>query len=103
LEQSRRQYRSRIRIAADILKIVKEGSRKTRIMYQGNLSFDLVQKYLGLLVNFGLVETQEGSEKVYIATEKGRRFLEDFYELEKYSEIVETKKRVLEGSLASTT
>lgn len=103
MEQSRRQYRSRIRIAADILKIVKEGSRKTRIMYQGNLSFDLVQKYLGLLVNFGLVETQEGSEKVYIATEKGRRFLEDFYELEKYSEIVETKKRVLEGSLASTT
>jgi predicted transcriptional regulator len=102
LEHHPRQYRSRIRIAADILEIVKDGSRKTRIMYQGNLSFDLVQKYLNMLASFGLVEAREGSEKTYIATEKGRRFLEDFHELEKHSEIVEEKRKVLEGSLTST-
>jgi len=97
---ARRQYRSRIQIAADILKIAKDGSRKTRIMYQGNLSFDLLQKYLDLLVNFDLLEIGGGAEKNYVATEKGQRFLEDYRELRKYSEMAESKKRALETSLA---
>ena len=96
---ARRQYRSRIQIAADILEITKNGSRKTRIMYQGNLSFDLLQKYLDMLVNFGLLEVR-GSEKSYIATEKGQRFLEDYRELQKYSEMADSKKRALESTLA---
>jgi predicted transcriptional regulator len=53
---SKRQYRSRIQIAADILEIAKAGSRKTKIMYLGNLSFDLLQKYLEMLVDFDLLE-----------------------------------------------
>jgi len=97
---SKRQYRSRIQIAADILEIAKAGSRKTRIMYLGNLSFDLLQKYLKLLVNYELLEVHGGAEKNYVATEKGQRFLEDYHELEKYSGIVESKKRALETSLA---
>jgi len=100
---ARRQYRSRIHIAADILEIARDGSRKTRIMYQGNLSFDLLQKYLDMLVNFGLLEVRGGSEKSYIATEKGRRFLEDYRELQKYSEMVEVKRYSLETSLPATT
>jgi len=100
---ARRQYRSRIQIAADILEIAKDGSRKTRIMYQGNLSFDLLQKYLDMLVRFGLLEVRGGSEKSYIATEKGRRFLEDYRELQKYSEMVEVKRHSLESSLPATT
>ena len=97
---ARRQYRSRIQIAADILEIAKDGSRKTRIMYQGNLSFDLLQKYLDMLVNFGLLEIRGGAEKNYIATEKGQRFLEDYRELQKYSEMADSKKRALESTLA---
>jgi predicted transcriptional regulator len=96
----KRQYRSRIQIAADILEIARSGSRKTRIMYQGNLSFDLLQKYLEMLVRFGLLEIHGGPEKNYVATDKGRRFLEDYHELKKYSGMVESKKRALETSLA---
>jgi predicted transcriptional regulator len=102
LKNSKRQYRSRIQIAADILEIAKDGSRKTRIMYLGNLSFDLVQKYLDLLVRLGLIEVRGVSENSYVATEKGRRFLEDFYELREHSDIVNAKKRALEDRLAST-
>jgi predicted transcriptional regulator len=101
MRRGRRQYRSRIQIAANILEIAKNGSRKTRIMYLGNLSFDVLQKYLDLLVDFGLLEVRNGEKRTYVATEKGRGFLEDFYELQKYSEIAETKKRVLEGSLSA--
>ena len=96
----KRQYRSRIQIAADILQIAKAGSRKTKIMYLGNLSFALLQKYLDMLVNYDLLEVQGGPDKSYIATEKGNQFLEDYYELQKYSEIVDSKKRALEASMA---
>jgi len=96
----KRQYRNRIQIAADILDIAKTGSRKTKIMYLGNLSFDLLQKYLDLLVNYELLEVHGGSEKSYVATEKGKQFLEDYRELQKYAEMVECKRRALETSLA---
>ena len=98
----KRQYRSRIQIAADILEIAKEGSRKTKIMYLGNLSFDLLQKYLEMLVNYELLEVHGSPDKSYIATEKGKQFLEDYYELQKYSEIANSKKRALESTLAIT-
>ena len=96
----KRQYRSRIQIAADILEIAKEGSRKTKIMYMGNLSFDLLQKYLDMLVNYDLLQVREKPERSYVATEKGQRFLEDYRELQKYSQMAESKKRALETSLA---
>jgi predicted transcriptional regulator len=95
----RRQYRSRIRIAADILEIAKTGSRKTKIMYLGNLSFDLLQKYLDMLVKFDLLEVHGGPEKNYVATDKGKQFLADYRELQKYSEMADSKKRALETSL----
>ena len=89
-----------MQIAADILEIAKAGSRKTKIMYLGNLSFDLLQKYLEMLVNYDLLEVHGGPDKSYIATEKGKQFLEDYYELQKYSQIVDSKKRALEASMA---
>ena len=99
MAMGKRQYRSRIQIAADILEIAKDGSRKTKIMYLGNLSFDLLQKYLDMLVNLGLLEIRDGDERVYTATAKGREFLEDFSELQKHAEVVEEKKRTLANSL----
>ena len=95
----RRPYRNRMEITAGILDIAKNGSRKTRIMYLGNLSFDLLQKYLDMLVNVGLLEQRNNDDRMYVATEKGRKFLEDFNELQKYSTVAEEKKRTLEQSL----
>ena len=99
---NKRRYRSRIQIAANILEITKNGSRKPRIMYLGNLSFDLLQKYLDLLARIGLIEVQDGGERTYVATEKGQHFLEDYYELQKHAEMADAKKRVLESSFAIT-
>jgi predicted transcriptional regulator len=56
-----------------------------------------------MLVRFGLLEVRGGSEKSYIATEKGRRFLEDYRELQKDSGMVEVKRHSLETSLPATT
>jgi len=100
-ELVKRQYRNRIEITANILELAKQGSRKTRIMYLGNLSFDLVQKYLKQLEQFGLVEIKgtEKGERIYNITTRGVEFLSDFYELQKHSEIVGNKKKILENAL----
>jgi len=100
-EKHKRQYRDRIEITANILEIAKDGSRKTRIMYLGNLSFDLVQKYLSQLEQLNLVEVKgtPSGEKMYYITQKGERFLADFRELQKHAEIADTKKQVLEDAL----
>lgn len=102
MARSKRQYRSRIEIAANIIEIARNGSRKTRIMYLGNLSFDLLQKYLDMLQNFGLIQIRRDSDLTYIATEKGQQFLEDFNELRKYSDLAANKKQSLERSLTPT-
>ena len=98
---SKRQYRSKLEITANILEIAKEGSRKTRIMYLGNLSFDLLQKYLKSLEQLNLVEVKStpDGEKVYKVTTKGQEFLTDFYELQKHTEIANGKKTSLEKAL----
>ena len=83
------------------MEIAKAGSRKTRIMYLGNLSFDLLQKYLDILVKHELLEMHSDHEKGYIATEKGKMFLEDFKKLQRYSEMAELKRHALETSLAT--
>ena len=101
MDAGRRQYRSRLQIAADIIEIAKNGTRKTRIMYLGNLSFDLLQRYLDLLLGFGLIQVQNGDQRGYIATEKGLHFLEEYRELRRLSEMAESKKRSLERSLTS--
>ena len=102
-EKHKRQYRDRIEITANILEIAKDGSRKTRIMYLGNLSFDLVQKYLSQLEQLNLVEVKgtPSGEKMYYITQKGERFLADFRELQKHAEIADTKKQVLEDALGA--
>lgn len=101
LSKHKRQYRGRIEITANILEIAKAGSRKTKIMYQGNLSFDLTQKYLKQLEDLQLIEVNTSNgDKVYTVTPKGEQFLADFYELQKHAEIADSKKRVLQGALS---
>ena len=51
------QYRKRLEIIADILSVVRGGAKKTRIMYQANLSYRLLALYLEFVKEAGLVLT----------------------------------------------
>lgn len=70
------QHRTSLQILAEILKIVRTGARKTRIMYQANLSFTMLKKYLDYALDTELVACPDGS--CYVATEKGHEFLERY-------------------------
>jgi predicted transcriptional regulator len=97
----KRRYRSNIEIIANMLEIAKVGSRKTRIMYLCNLSFDLLQKYLQQLQNLGLIDVTDGAsgDRIYNITPKGQEFLGDFYELKRHDELAFRKRQSLLSTL----
>jgi predicted transcriptional regulator len=82
-------YRSRLDIIADILVVASERSKKTRIMYQANLSYRLLCKYLPEVLKAYLVRF-ERKERCYVLTRKGKDFLERYKEYSKESKNIET-------------
>lgn len=71
-------YRGRLDIIADILHVVgKEGAKKTQIMYQANLSYKVLTKYLTEVIEACLVRLQR-EKRCYVLTSKGRKFLEKY-------------------------
>lgn len=78
-----KRYRRTSEIISDILNIAKNGARKTRIMYQANLSFTQLKKYLEFLINKGLLEQKED---IFKTTDKGKTFIEYFKKYKKREE-----------------
>jgi len=80
-------YRDRLQIIADILSVVRDGAKKTHVMYQANLSFTLLKRYLTEVLEAGLVRCDD--EDCYRITGRGRSFLERFGKYSKRCERVE--------------
>ena len=73
--------RSELDIIAEILKLSKKGTKKTNILYKGNLSYTQIQSYLPFLIEKEileecLVEEKEKSYTYYRITPKGLDLLD---------------------------
>lgn len=69
--------RSDLEIAAEILKLAKNGARQTTIMYGCNLNHGRVRGYLATLEMKGLIQSNEGGPRTeYVTTDRGRYFLQ---------------------------
>ncbi len=95
-------YRSRLDIIADILLVASRNAKKTQIMYQANLSYKVLTRYLAEIVEASLVNF-EYEKQCYVLTTKGREFLEAYKQysrtnkhVEKRLKDVRTKRKVLE-------
>lgn len=73
-----RKRRSKLDLYADILKAVKDESRKTHIVFEANLNFKRCEKYLEKLKENGLVEINAHSPLQWDITDKGREYLEKY-------------------------
>jgi len=94
-------YRDRLQIIADILLITSRRAKKTQIMYQANLSYKLLCRYLSEVLDAGLVSFE--NEDCYVLTAKGKEFLgrhEEYSKrcksLEEHLNHVNNEKTVLE-------
>ena len=96
---SQTRHRSEEEIVADILSIVLDGARKTRIMYGANLNYGLAVKYLNKLMDRGLImHDKEG--RMYTLTSMGRRFIEEYAEYKSIEEKLVSHASLLEGKRA---
>jgi predicted transcriptional regulator len=99
-------YRGRLDIIADILNVANRNAKKTHIMYQANLSYKVLQRYLAQIVGASLINF-ENEKQCYQLTDKGREFLEAYQKYSKTNKHVEkrlndvaTRKRALEDLCA---
>ena len=96
-------YRGRLDIIADILNVASRDAKKTQIMYQANLSYKVLQRYLAEIGHAQLIRFEDG-RRCYSLTEKGREFLSVYERYSKTNRHVEkrlndvaTKRKFLEG------
>jgi len=76
-------YRSRLQIIADVLSVAGNGARKMHIMYNANLSYELLVRYLAEVLDAGLVRFESGAG-CYRLTRKGEKFLDRFNEYSRH-------------------
>jgi len=74
--------RSEFDIIRQILKLTREGAKKTEILYQSNMSYIQLQNYLFYLIDKNILEEQivkenGGMRKIYRNTDKGSNLLTD--------------------------
>jgi len=88
-------YRDRLQIIASILSIAGRRAKKTQIMYQANLSYKLLCRYLGEVQDAGLVCFE--NEECYVLTAKGKEFLNKHEEYSKRCKSMEEHLNHLNG------
>ena len=95
-------YRDRLDIIADILTVVSREAKKTQIMYQANLSYKVLQRYLTDIVEASLISFEESNQR-YFLTGKGQEYLDAYKDYSRCSRTMErrlsefsSKRRILE-------
>jgi predicted transcriptional regulator len=92
-------YRDRLQIIASILSIASSGAKKTRIMYQANLSYKLLCQYLDEVLDSGLVCFEKG--EFYVLTAKGKEFLDRHEQYSKRRKSLEEHLNNVNGEKAA--
>jgi len=77
--------RGHVDIIADILRVTKEGARKTRIIFRAGLNNEQCEKYLSLMMRKGLIEAEKrGKHVLYRTSDKGSEFLRKYHVLREF-------------------
>ena len=100
-------YRDKLDIIADILTVASRNAKRTQIMYQANLSYKVLCKYLNEVVEASLLSF-ENEQQRYVLTVKGKEFLETYKEyfktnknVEKRLDDIRVQRKVLENLCGS--
>jgi len=62
-------------ICADLVRVARGGAKKTHLVYQANLNFMMIKRYLALLIEGGLIVEEP---PYYTTTERGEEFLHNY-------------------------
>ena len=85
--------RSDVAITLDILRLVRKGEKKTRIMYGANLSYEMLTRYLDFLLERDFIQVDEG--RGYRVTERGLSLMTDLERVHRHFELPDRGDAVL--------
>jgi len=71
-----------------ISSLAENNLKKTHLIYKANLDSRLASKYVQALENLRLVTKSSKDPSYFIITEKGRDFLQQYYELIKFVNLI---------------
>jgi predicted transcriptional regulator len=91
-------YRGKLDIIADILRVVSQNAKKTQIMYQANLSYKVLKRYLRNVTAYSLISF-ETEEQCYVLTAKGREFLKAYEKYSSKSKSLQKRLNEINGEL----
>ena len=83
-------YRDKLDIIADILTVASKNAKRTQIMYQANLSYKVMRRYLEEVMAASMVSFNENA-RAYEVTEKGKKFLSYYRDYFKSSKLLEKR------------
>jgi predicted transcriptional regulator len=85
LEETSSLQRGRWDIMASVLRVARSPKSRTHIMYGANLSFRQLERYMGLLLDKGLLRVSEEinskAKQLYVITDLGMSFLDTYRRL----------------------
>ena len=67
--------RTSLMVAYDLLQVAIGGSTKTKLVYQGNLNFNIIKRWLAKLIAKGLLEFTPTPTNTWKTTLKGVDFM----------------------------
>jgi predicted transcriptional regulator len=85
--------RSDVAITLDILRLVRKGEKKTRIMYGANLSYEMLTRYLDFLIERGFIQADD--PRGYKVTERGTSLITDLERVHRHFDLAERDEAVL--------
>jgi predicted transcriptional regulator len=72
------------------LQVASQNAKKTQIMYQANLSYKVLQRYLRETIGASLISF-DTEEHFYVITGKGEEFLEAYRDYSKTNKFIEKR------------
>lgn len=82
--------RNRLEIIRDILKVIRDRNgriKPTHILYKSNLSYQMMEEYLGELKEKEFITEIKGKKgKTYAITEKGAKYLDKYNIVSEFTE-----------------
>ena len=84
LRNNNKKRRSYIEICAEILRLAREGAKKTHLVYKANLNFVLLGKYLLRMEKAGLVTYDR---QIVKTTEKGLEYVRGYKKLNNVADL----------------
>ncbi len=98
MEPTRMRYnRERLEITHDILTIIRNtpgGAKPTHILFKANLSPALLNRYLAVMLQDGLIDKEEiRSRCLYNCTEKGAKLLDLLKSVDRMTSIINLSEK----------